>query len=60
MLLIQLHSSTNVSPPLISHANWFRSANSRDSFPPGEAKSGNRKLVPFNGQLSCGSLRVNY
>ena len=57
--LIQLHFLTNRSPPLISHANWFRSANSRDSFPPGEAKNGNRKLLPFNGQLSCAELRAD-
>ena len=41
MLLIQLHSLTNLSPPLISHATL-------SSFPPGEAKGQLQELVPFN------------
>ena len=38
---IQLHSLTNLSPPLISLATL-------SSFPPGEAKRRLRKLIPFN------------
>ena len=39
MLLIQLHSLTNLSPPLISQSCRFRSAVKPGSFPPGEAKN---------------------
>ena len=38
---IQLHSLTNLSPPLISLATL-------SSFPPGEAKGQLQELVPFN------------
>ena len=41
MPLIQLHSSINLSPPLISLA-------SLSSFPPGEAKRRLREPIPFN------------
>ena len=44
MPLIQLHSFTNLSPPLISLATL-------SSFPPGEAKGQLRELVPFNALL---------
>ena len=36
---IQLHSLTNLSPPLISQSCRFRSAVKPGSFPPGEAKN---------------------
>ena len=36
---IQLHSLTNLSPPLISQPFRFRSAVKAGSFPPGEAKN---------------------
>ena len=39
MPLIQLHSKTNLSPPLISQPCRFRSAVKSGSFPPGEAKN---------------------
>ena len=39
MSLIQLHSLTNLSPPLISQSCRFRSAVKPGSFPPGEAKN---------------------
>ena len=42
--LIQLHSFTNLSPPLISLATL-------SSFPPGEAKGQLREPVPFNALL---------
>ena len=53
MLLIQLHSLTNLSPPLISLATL-------SSFPPGEAKGQLRELVPFNVPLSSICQRVAY
>ena len=31
----------------------------KSSFPPGEAKNRNRKLVPFNGQLNFPTLRAD-
>ena len=48
MPLIQLHSFTHLSPPLISQPCRFQSAVKSDSFPPGEAKGQLRELIPFN------------
>ena len=45
---IQLHSLTNLSPPLISLATL-------SSFPPGEAKGSLRKLAPFNVPICSGN-----
>ena len=59
MPLIQLHSSTNRSPPLISQPCRFRRAVKSASFPPGEAKSRSRKLAPFNEPLYPASLRAD-
>ena len=56
MPLTQLHSLTNLSPPLISHNENIGSEVPLfccDSFPPGEAKGQLRELVPFNVLLCC-------
>ena len=49
MPLIQLHSLTNLSPPLISQPCRFRSAVKSGSFPPGEAKG----EVTEAGSIQC-------
>ena len=54
----QLHSFTNLSPPLISQPCRFRSAVKSGSFPPGEAKGQLRELVPFNVLLCSICQRV--
>ena len=45
----QLHSFTNLSPPLISQPCRFRSAVKAGSFPPGEAKG----EVTEAGSIQC-------
>ena len=59
MPLIQLHLSTNLSPPLISQPCRFRSAVKSDSFPPGEAKGGSRKILPFTKRLNYAGVRAD-
>ena len=55
MPLNQTRSSTNHSPPLISHNENIGSEVPLcccDSFPPGEAKGQSHKMVPFNEPLN--------
>ena len=46
---IEVHSMTNISPPLISLA-------SQDSFPPGEAGGWLRDVLPFNAYSASSHL----